>query len=99
VGWDAEHNVPAGNVGLRRTGETKPLEKPYIHAKKSGGTNHYFGNPYMWYYELTGDRLFLDRLRRTARGNVVGASAEMTPNWSYCLWLAQGGKIPGREGF
>jgi len=99
AGWDTEHNVPAGNVGLRRKGEIKPLAKPYIHAKKSGGTNHYFGNPYLWYYELTGDRLFLDRLRQTARGNVVGASAQMTPNWSYCLWLAQGGKMPGREGF
>jgi hypothetical protein len=99
VGWDAEWNVPAGNVGLRRKGEAKPLEKPYIKAKKSGGTNHYFGNAYLWYYELTGDELFLDRLRRTVRGNVAGASAKMMPNWSYCLWLAQGGKIPGRKGF
>ena len=53
----------------------------------------------LWYYELTGDELFLDRLRQTVRGNIVGASAEMTPNCSYCLWLAQGGKIPGRDGF
>jgi len=99
VGWDTEHNMPAGNVGLRRKGETEPLAKPYIRAKKSGGTNHYFGNPYLWYYELTGDRLFLDRLRETVRGDVVGASVQMTPNWSYCLWLTQGGKIPGRGGF
>ena len=99
VGWDSEFNIPAGNVGLRRKGEATPLEKPYIKVKKSGGTNHYFGNPYLWYYELTGEQLFLDRLRQTVRGNVLGASAKMTPNWSYCLWLAQGGKIPGRKGF
>jgi hypothetical protein len=30
-------------VGLRRKGETEPLAEPYIHAKKGGGTNHYFG--------------------------------------------------------
>ena len=99
VGWNANLNAPAGNVGLRRKGENEPLEKPYMDAKKSGGTNHYFGNAYLWYYELTGNELFLERLRQTARGNVAAASAGMMPNWSYCLWLAQGGKIPERKGF
>jgi hypothetical protein len=99
IGWNQANSAPAGNVGLRRKGAKEPLAKPYILAKKGSGTDHYFGSPYLWYYEITGDTLFLDRLRKTARGNLEAAGQRYLPNWSYVLWLAQGGKLPGRRGF
>ncbi len=99
IGWNETNNAPAGNVALRRKGQAQPLAKPYIQATKGRGTDHYFGSPYLWYYEITGDTIFLDRLGKTARGKVEAAGQRHLPNWSYVLWLAQGGKLPGRKGF
>ena len=57
----------------------------------------YLGSPLAWYYELTGERIFLERLNEMAGDQGLAArSSEQLRNWSYSLWLAQGGRIPSR---
>ena len=98
TGWESSKHMPAGNVGLRKKGEKEYLEKPYVPPSKGGGSNYYFGSPYVWFYEITGDKQFLDRLAEMTRKDLKGFATRNLPNWSYCLWLAQGGRIPDRKG-
>jgi len=99
IGWNEAGKSPAGNVALRKKGATKDLDTPYVIPRTKAHTDHYFGSPYLWYYEITGDDLFLKRLKETTRGNPAAIGRGLVHNWSYVLWLAQGGKLPGRKGF
>ena len=55
------------------------------------------GTPMAVYYELTGDRIFVDRLKQmSGNQSLPDRCMRQLGNWSYSLWLAQGGKIPGR---
>ena len=98
AGWNEQANAVASNIGLRRKGEKDWLDKPYIPTKKVQRGGYYFGSPFTWYYEITGDELFLQRIKQMSGGNVKAHAAKTLKMWSYALWLAQGGKIPGRKG-
>ena len=92
-GWDQKSHSPGFHIGLKPKGATEFLDDPVT----TGSTSFYMGTPMAWYYELTGEQIFLDRLKEMA-GNRSIARRAMGDlgNWSYALWLAQGGKIPGR---
>ena len=86
------------SVALKKKGAKEPLPKPWFPPDKVMRGGHYFGTPYVWYYELTGDKLFLDRLKAMTGGNVLRHSLGNYRMWSYALWFAQGGQLPGRPG-
>ena len=70
----------------------KPIPTKY-------GSAFYMGSPITWYYELTGEPIFLDRLKEMAGSqSLADRCMKVLGNWSYSLYLAQGGKIPGRKG-
>jgi hypothetical protein len=93
--WNDKARSPGFHVGLRRKSEKELLDKPVT----SGGCAFYMGTPLAWYYELTGEQIFLDRLKEMAGQAGLAQRAEKDlGNWSYALYLAQGGKIPGRPG-
>ncbi len=94
--WNPAANAPAFHVGLRKKGAKEFLERPEL----AGGAAFYMGSPFAWYYELTGEQIFLDRLKQMAgRKGLPARAARDLGNWSYSLYLAQGGRIPGRKGF
>jgi hypothetical protein len=91
--WNGEVSAPAFLVGLRKKGE-KELLATYVH---NGSAAFYMGSPFAWYYELTGEKLFLDRLNEMAGAQGLRRRAvRELGNWSYALYLAEGGKVPGR---
>ena len=93
--WNDKINSPGFTIALMEKGKKTPMPKPI----SKGGCGFYLGTPVTWYYELTGDKVFLDRLRAMSGGKGLAARAKATlGNWSYALWLAQGGEIPEREG-
>ncbi|KKK60387.1 hypothetical protein LCGC14_3024880, partial [marine sediment metagenome] len=76
-------------------GAKEMLAKPI----PSSGCAFYMGTPLTWYYELTGEQIYLDRLKEMAgKGSLAQRASRDMGNWSYALYLAQGGKIPGRKG-
>jgi len=94
--WNDRAHAPGFHVALRKKGQKRLLERPI----PSGGCAFYMGSPLTWYYELTGEKIYLDRLREMGGGAPPVQRAMRTlGNWSYCLYLLQGGKIPGREGW
>lgn len=100
VGWVKDLNGPSSAVGLRLKDAKADLPQPYVRDDKISSSN-YFGSPYAWFYEITGEKHFLDRISDMAGGHVEATALKrnMLPMWSYALWLAQGGRIPGREAF
>ncbi len=91
--WNADRRAFGFRVGLRKVGTTELLEQPAT----SGSANFYMGTPMAVYYELTGDRIFIDRLKQmSGNQSLPDRCMRELGNWSYSLWLAQGGKIPGR---
>ena len=92
--WDDRIHSPGFRVGLRRAGEATMLEKPVT----AYDCTFYMGTPLAWYHELTGERIYLDRLREMAGGPTLSERCmKQLGNWSYALWLAQGGTIPVRD--
>ena len=98
VAWNEKLKGIVPSVALRKKGAKQPLPKPWFPPDKVMRGGHYFGTPYIWYYELTGDKLFLDRLKAMTGGNVLRHSQGNYRMWSYALWFAQGGQLPGRPG-
>ncbi len=95
-GWNAQSHSPGFHIALRAKGAKEMLDKPIA----KGGCSFYMGSPMTWYYELTGDDIFLKRLREMSGDKGLAAQSMRTlGNWSYALYLAQGGKIPGRKGW
>ncbi|MHC4715683.1 MAG: hypothetical protein ACYS5V_01820, partial [Planctomycetota bacterium] len=91
--WNDQRKAFGFRVGLRKVGTAELLEQPVT----SGSANFYMGTPMAVYYELTGDRIFIDRLRQmSGNASVSDRCMRELGNWSYSLWLAQGGRIPGR---
>ena len=95
VAWDEKAHNLAFFVGVRLKGEKDVLEEPVL--VNSG--SFYMGTPFAWYYELTGDKLFLDRMKEVARGKLKAYCLRdmYGDNWTYPLWLLEGGRIPGRK--
>ena len=93
--WNKAINSPGFHIALMEKGKKTPMPMP---MSSGHGCGFYLGTPTVWYYELTGDKVFLDRLKAMSGGKGLAARSKATlGNWSYALWLAQGGKIPGRE--
>ena len=95
VGWDYKRHTLAFFVGVRLKGEKDVLDKPVL---AQTGT-FYMGTPFAWYYELTGEKLFLDRMKEATRGKLRAYCLRdmYEGNWTYSLWLVEGGRIPGRK--
>ncbi len=80
-------------MALRKAKQKELLPRPIT----SGGCAFYMGSPLAWYYELTGERTFLEKLREMAGKMALAQRARRTlGNWSYALYLAQSRVIPGR---
>jgi len=80
-------------VALRKAKQKELLPRPIT----SGGCAFYMGSPLAWYYELTGERTFLEKLREMAGKTTLAQRARRSlGNWSYAPYLAQSGVIPGR---
>ena len=93
--WDDKVHSPGFRVGIRRAGEKAILPKPAT----AYNCSFYMGTPFTWFYELTGEKIHLDRLREmSGNGTLAQRCMKQLGNWSYALWLSQGGKIPGRSG-
>jgi len=94
TGWDDKRHTLAFFIGVRLKGEEDVLDKPVL----ANTADFYMGTPFGWYYELTGERLFLDRMKEAARGNLRAYCLRdlYEGNWTYSLWLLEGGRIPGR---
>ena len=91
--WNDGGKAFGFRVGLRKVGATELLEQPVT----SGSCNFYMGTPMAVYYELTGDPVFVERLKQmSGTMSVSDRCMKELGNWSYALWLAQGGRIPGR---
>ena len=91
--WNEDIHSPPFHIGLKDKDTGKFLDKPVGDSP----CDFYLGSPLVWYYELTGEKIFLDRLGEMAGAPGLAArSCQQLHNWSYSLWLAQGGKIPGR---
>jgi len=87
--WDDKANSPAFFVGLRERGAKEMLDVPVT----SGSAAFYMGSPLAWYYELTGEKVFLDRLHQmSGPPGLAARSLRELGNWSYSLYLAQTGK-------
>jgi len=99
VAWNEKLRGIVPSVALRKKGAKEPLPKPWFPPDKVMRGGHYFGTPYVWYYEISGDTLYLDRLKAMTGGDVARHALGNYRMWSYALWFAQGGKIPGRKGF
>jgi len=94
AGWNKAGNAPGFQVGLRKKGEKEWLKNPVY----EGTSAFYMGTPFVWYYELTGEKVFLDRLKAMAgKRSLEAAALKNLGNWSYALYLAQGGRVPGRK--
>lgn len=94
-GWNEQAHAPAFFIGVREKGGKDTLKQAVTH----GDAAFYIGSALAWYYELTGDTIFLDRLNEMSGDQgVAKRSMGLLSKWSYSMWLAQGGKIPGREG-
>jgi len=91
TGWNKAGNAPGFQVGLRKKGQKEWLKQPVY----EGTSAFYMGTPFVWYYELTGEKVFLDRLKAMAgKQSLAAASRKNLGNWSYVLYLAQGGRVP-----
>jgi len=92
--WDAKKHSVGFFVGVRLKDEKDALDKPVL----ANTADFYMGTPFAWYYELTGDKLFLDCMTEMAGGNLKAYCLRnlYEGNWTYCLWLLEGGRIPGR---
>jgi len=92
-GWSDQIRSPGFHIALMKKSEKAPMEQPLA----KGGCGFYMGTPVTWYYELTGDKFYLDRLKAMAGKMTLAQRAQRgLNNWSYALWFAQGGKIPDR---
>jgi len=90
--WNESIHSPPFHIGLKDKETGKFLDKPVGDSP----CDFYLGSPLAWYYELTGEKIFLDRLNEIAGDRGLAArSRQQLRNWSYTLWLAQGGEIPG----
>ena len=92
TGWHERTQSPGFIIVVSKSGEGKtiPFGQP---------TSFMMGSTITWGYELTGDKFFLKKLEACAGKRGVAGMAMRHPNlgnWSYALWLTQGGKIPGR---
>ena len=92
AGWHERTQSPGFIILVPKSGKGKtiPFGQP---------TSFMMGSTITWGYELTGDKFFLDKLTACAGKRGVAGMAMRHPNlgnWSYALWLTQGGKIPGR---
>ncbi len=99
--WNESGHGPAADAGLQKVGTKEWLDPPYLNPKSNTG-GAYIGSPYAWYYEISGDKQFLDRLVENCGGDIekrhFRPRSNKIGNWVYPIWLAQGGKIPGRQG-
>ena len=99
--WNESGHGPAADAGLQKVGTKEWLDPPYLNPRSNTG-GFYIGSPYAWYYEISGDRQFLDRLVENCGGDIerryFRPKSNKVGNWVYPIWLAQGGKIPGRGG-
>ncbi|KKM64444.1 hypothetical protein LCGC14_1501350 [marine sediment metagenome] len=87
AGWQDKTNSPGFIIAVPKSGTGKTI--PF-----GQGTSFYLGSPFTWFYELTGDELYLKRIREMAGKRGIKGMAKRYPgNWSYALWLAQGGKM------
>ncbi|MBC8874155.1 MAG: hypothetical protein H8E44_32350 [Planctomycetes bacterium] len=86
--WNEDIHSPPFHIGLKDKETGKFLDKPVGDSP----CDFYLGSPLAWYYELTGDKLFLDRLNEMSGDQGLAArSRQQLRNWSYSLWLAQSG--------
>ncbi len=91
--WNENAASPGFHVGLRKKGQQELLDTPVT----AGGCAFYMGTPLTWYYELTGERVFLERLKQMAgKEGLPERCRRDLGSWSYALYLAQGGRIPWR---
>ena len=91
--WNDKARAPGFHVAPRKARQ-KELPPRSITA---GGCAFYMGGPLAWYYELTGERIFLDKLYELAGELTLARRARRAlGNWSYVLYLARGGHIPAR---
>ena len=89
-------HAPGFHVALREKGRKRLLDRPI----PSAGCGFCTGSPVTWYCELTGGKIYLERLREMAGGRPpVERALRTLGNWSCCLYLLRGGKIPSREGW
>lgn len=86
--WNEDIHSPPFHIGLKYKETGKFLDKPVGDSP----CDFYLGSPLAWYYELTGDKLFLDRLNEMSGDQgLAGRSRQQLRSWSYSLWLAQRG--------
>ena len=92
-GWNPKCNTPAFLVIVPgdNPAKTVPVGQP---------SSFNMGSTFAWYYEVTGDEMFIEKMKAMAGTKPFDLFCKQyLGNWSYSLWLAQGGKIPGREGW